>query len=472
MTREAEVVDSLRQGFDRSVTRSYHWRRTQLIELRRMLLGNHVAIEDALRQDLGKPPMETDITELAIVTGEIEHALSRLKRWMRPRKVRVPLTLAPGRGQVVQEPLGVVLIIGPWNYPLQLVTGPLIGALAAGNAVIVKPSEVAAATSALLADLIPRYLDRRAVAVVEGGPEVTGRLLEQRLDHVFFTGSEPVGRIVAETAAKTLTPVTLELGGKSPVFIDDTVDAAAAARRIMWGKLLNAGQTCVAPDYLLATPETARTLLPHLERAVREMYGPDPAASPDYGSIVSERHAQRLEGLLRGQPIAFGGRVSVRERYVAPTVLDGVAPGSRIMQEEIFGPILPIVHVGSAEEARAFIRARPKPLATYVFSQNKRVRRGFVAETTSGGLGFGVPAAHLGVPDLPFGGVGASGLGSYHGQNSFATFSHAKAVLDKPLRPDVMRLAYYPPYGSRLKKFLLWVLTGVRSRANHDDRPV
>ncbi|MGX1793052.1 aldehyde dehydrogenase family protein [Microbacterium sp. NPDC055312] len=453
MSPAEQTAHELRAAFDAGITRSRRWRRDQLRALRRMLIENRPEIEQALHTDLGKHPLEAVITEIGMVIAEIDYALPRLRRWMRARTVPLPLVLAPARGRIAPEPLGVVLIIGPWNYPLQLVLNPLVGALAAGNAAVVKPSELAGATSSLLAELLPLYLDQRAVAVVEGGAEVTGRLLEQRFDHIFFTGSEKVGGIVATAAARTLTPVTLELGGKSPTYIDDSVDLAVAARRIMWGKLLNAGQTCVAPDYLLATPATARALVPHLERATREMYGADAAASPDYGRIVTARHTERLARMLADAAPAFGGEVSVEQRYVAPTVVDGVGADSPLMQEEIFGPILPIVHVESAAEARAFIRSRPKPLAAYVFSRRRRVRRAFLAETSSGGLSFGAPAAHLGAPQLPFGGVGTSGMGAYHGEASFRTFSHLKSVLDKPLRPDTMRLAY-PPYRGWVKSLL------------------
>lgn len=461
MSGARQTTQALRAGFDTGITRSRRWRRDQLSALRRMLIENLPEIEQALQADLGKHAMEAVITEIGMVIAEIDYALPRLRRWMRARTVPLPLMLAPARGRIAPEPLGVVLIIGPWNYPLQLVLNPLVGALAAGNTAVVKPSELARATSAMLADLLPRYLDRRAVAVVEGGAEATGELLEQRFDHIFFTGSEKVGGIVAAAAARTLTPVTLELGGKSPTYVDDSVDLAAAARRIMWGKLLNAGQTCVAPDYLLATPATARSLLPHLERATRELYGADAGTSSDFGRIVTTRHTERLAQMLTDVTPAFGGEVSIEERYVAPTVVDGVSPDSPLMQEEIFGPILPIVHVRSADEARAFIRSRPKPLAAYVFSRRRRVRRAFLTETSSGGLSFGAPAAHLGAPQLPFGGVGASGMGAYHGEASFRTFSHFKSVLDKPLRPDTMRLAY-PPYRGRLKRLLLRML--VRGR--------
>ena len=460
----------LRHAFDAGVTRPLRWRRRQLRAIRRLLLENRSEIEAALRNDLGKHAAEAAITETGIVLGEIAHAEKHLRRWARPRRVSLPLVLAPASGRVVAEPLGVVLIIGPWNYPLQLMLGPLVGAIAAGNAAVLKPSEIAAATAETLARLVPRYLDPRAVAVAQGGPETTGRLLEQRFDHVFFTGSERVGTLVAQAAARTLTPVTLELGGKSPVYVDGTVDLAAAARRIMWGKLLNAGQTCVAPDYLLATPATARALLPHLERAVHEMYGADPELSEDYGRIITTGHAERLARLLEGQQPAFGGTVAAERRYADPTVIDGADPESPLMQEEIFGPILPIVHVRSAEEARAFIRRRPKPLSAYVFTDDRRARRAFLEQTSSGALAFGVPAAHLSAPNLPFGGVGPSGIGGYHGERSFTAFSHLKSVLDKPLKPDTLRLVY-PPYRGAATALIVRLMTGAPRRRGARARP-
>ncbi len=463
VTDAEAIVDRLRRHFDSGVTRPYRWRATQLRALRRLILENQGAIKDALHSDLGKPTAEVVITDTGPVIGEIEYALHRLRLWMRPRRVRPPLVLLPARARVLREPRGVVLIISPWNYPVNLLLSPLVGALAAGNTVILKPSEVAAATSSLLARLIPQYLDSEAVAVVEGGAAVVGDLLDQHLDHIFFTGSERVGRIVAAAAARSLTPVTLELGGKSPVYVDKTVDLAVAARRIMWGKLINSGQTCVAPDYLLATLQVAGELVPHLERAVQHMYGEDPVASPDYCDIATVGHAERLARLLVGQPISFGGTADVGARRIAPTVVDGADPASPLMQEEIFGPILPIVHVASSREALDFIRARPKPLALYLFSRDPSVRTAFAEETSSGALGIGFPTAHLGVPGLPFGGVGASGIGAYHGERSFMTFTHEKAVLDKPLHPDTASLAY-PPYGRPATSVLMRLMQGPRGR--------
>ncbi|MGK9146490.1 aldehyde dehydrogenase family protein [Plantibacter flavus] len=439
------AVTTLRQCFDRGTTKPLAWRLRQLRALKRMLVERGGELEQALAADLGKSGTESQLTEIGLLVGEIDHALKHLRSWVRPRRVSVPLALAPAAASVVAEPVGVVLVIGPWNYPVQLCLGPLIGALAAGDAVLVKPSELAPATSAALARLLPEYLDDRAVVVLEGGVELSTALLAERFDHIFYTGGAAVGRVVARAAAEHLTPITLELGGKSPVYVDDTVDLADAARRIVWGKLLNAGQTCVAPDYLLATRAVADRLVPYLRDAITELYGPDPATSSDYGRIVTDKHFARVSGLLGGLEAAIGGEHDASTRYIAPTVVNGVDPAARVMQEEIFGPILPILHVSGLEQAIAHIRAGEKPLALYVFSDDKATRRRFTRDTSSGALAFGVPAAHLLVPGLPFGGVGASGMGAYHGRYSFDTFSHAKAVLAKPLSPDTLSLVY-PPF--------------------------
>ncbi|MET3510837.1 aldehyde dehydrogenase family protein [Plantibacter flavus] len=441
----ADAVARLRQTFDRGTTKPVAWRLRQLRALKQLLLERGGELERALATDLGKSGTEAQITEIGLLVGEIDHTLKHLKRWVRPRRVAVPLTLAPASASVVAEPVGVVLVIGPWNYPVQLCIGPVIGALAAGDAVLLKPSELAPATSAALARLLPEYLDDRAVAVVEGDAAVATALLAERFDHIFYTGGATVGKVVARAAAEHLTTITLELGGKSPVYVDDTVDLADAARRIVWGKLMNAGQTCVAPDYLLATRSVADRLVPHLRDAIAALYGPDPADSADYGRIISDRHFDRVSGLLDGLEPALGGEVDASERYIAPTVVNGVDASASIMQEEIFGPILPILHVSGLEQAIAHIRAGEKPLALYVFSDDRATRKRFTRDTSSGALAFGVPAAHLLVPGLPFGGVGASGMGAYHGHHSFDTFSHAKAVFSKPLSPDTLSLVY-PPF--------------------------
>ncbi|MEO7015683.1 MAG: aldehyde dehydrogenase family protein [Leifsonia sp.] len=448
----AQTVEALRRTFDSGITKPFSWRLAQLRALRRMLTERAAEFEDALLADLAKNPTESQIAEIGFVVGEIDHTLRHLRKWLRPRRIRVPGALLPARASVIREPLGVVLVIAPWNYPVQLLLGPLVGALAAGNAVLLKPSELAPATSAAMARLVPEYLDRRAVTVVEGGVEETTELLEQRYDHIFYTGNSRVGRIVAVAAVEHLTPVTLELGGKSPVFVDDTVDLAAAAQRIAWGKFMNAGQTCVAPDYILATASVARRLVPALGAALGELYGEDPATSPDYGRIVNPRQYERLTGLLDAQEAVIGGTGDRASRYLAPTVLSDVAIDAPVMREEIFGPILPIVTVAGLDEAIGIIRGGDKPLALYVFSESARVRKRILTETSSGAVGFGVPAAHLAVSGLPFGGVGESGNGSYHGENSLRTFSHEKAVLTKSLKPDTMKLIY-PPYTEAKDRF-------------------
>lgn len=448
----ARTVDELRSAFERGVTKPLAWRLGQVRALRRMLIERAAEFEDALLSDLAKNPTESQIAELGFVVGEIDHTLAHLRRWLRPKRVRVPGALLPARASTVLEPVGVVLVIAPWNYPVQLLLAPLVGALAAGNAVVLKPSELAPATSAAMARLIPQYLDARAVAVVEGGVEDTTDLLAQRWDHIFYTGNGRVGRIVAAAAVENLTPVTLELGGKSPVYVDDTVDIAAAAQRIAWGKFMNAGQTCVAPDYVLAERSIVPRLTEALRDAVRDLYGDDPAQSPDYGRIVNDRQFERLAGMLGSGTAAVGGDHDAASRYLAPTVLTDVAPESPVMAEEIFGPILPILPVDGLDDAIRVIRAGDKPLALYVFTTSATTRRRILTETSSGAVGFNVPAAHLAVAGLPFGGVGESGAGAYHGERSLRTFSHEKAVLSKPLSPDTLRLIY-PPYTEAKDRF-------------------
>jgi aldehyde dehydrogenase (NAD+) len=446
-------VAAARDAFRAGTTKPLAWRLRQLAALRRMMLEQGSALEDALSADLGKSPTESQMSEIGVVVGEIDNTVRHLRRWLRPKRVSIPLSVAPAAASVVREPLGVVLVIAPWNYPVQLALVPLVGALAAGNAVILKPSELAPATSAVLARLIPEYLDPSAVAVVEGGVEETTELLTEKFDHIFFTGNARVGRIVAHAAAEHLTPVTLELGGKSPVYVHDDADPAEIADRLVFGKFLNAGQTCVAPDYLLTTPQTARRLLPHLRDAVTRLYGDDPQASPDYGRIVNDRQFSRLSGLLDGVHADIGGATDRTTRYIAPTIVDGVGMDAPLMQEEIFGPILPIVHVSGVDQAIEVISAREKPLALYLFTESRDLVRRFLRDTSSGAFGVSIPAAHLLVPGLPFGGVGESGMGRYHGEFSIDTFSHHKAVLSKPARPDTLRFIY-PPFTARRDAFI------------------
>ncbi|MEV7175814.1 aldehyde dehydrogenase family protein [Kitasatospora sp. NPDC093679] len=429
----ADLVARLRAAFRTGRTRPLSWRTGQLHRLRALLTENGPELAAALGADLGKSEQEAMRTDVDFVVREIDHTLEHLGDWLRPEDAPVPERLAGARARTQYDPLGVVLVIAPWNYPVQLLLAPVAGALAAGNAVVAKPSELAPVTSALLARLLPAYLDTTAVAVVEGGVPETTALLAQRFDHIFYTGNGAVGRVVMRAAAEHLTPVTLELGGKSPAFVDAGADLAVVAERLVAGKFLNAGQTCVAPDYVLTDPATARALEPLLADAVRARYGEDPAASPLYSRIVNERHFDRLAALLGSGRTVVGGGHDRAGRYLAPTVLAEVSPDSPVMQEEIFGPILPIVEVAGLDEAIDFVNDREKPLALYVFSPSEETRRRLAEETSSGGLGFGLPLAHLTVSDLPFGGVGESGMGSYHGRYSIEAFSHRKAVLEVPV---------------------------------------
>ncbi|MCF3134915.1 aldehyde dehydrogenase family protein [Streptomyces olivochromogenes] len=430
----ADVVARLRATFRTGRTRPVEWRTGQLRRLREMLTEGGPDLAAALHADLGKSSAEAYRTEIDFTIREIDHTLDHLDQWLRPESAPVPAHLGDDATAWTQyDPLGVVLVIAPWNYPAQLLLAPMVGALASGNAVVAKPSELAPATSAALARLVPAYLDTDAVAVVEGGVPETTALLAERFDHIFYTGNGTVGRVVMRAAAEHLTPVTLELGGKSPVFVDRGTDLDVVADRLARGKFLNAGQTCVAPDYVLTDPETAPALERALVRAVEALFGTDPAASAGYGRIVNERHFDRLSGLLDSGRVAVGGGSDRTSKYIAPTVLADVDPDAPVMREEIFGPILPLVTVPDLDAAIGFINDRDKPLALYVFSESDDTRRRIAAETSSGGLGHGLPLAHLTVSDLPFGGVGESGTGSYHGRYSIETFSHRKAVLEKPL---------------------------------------
>jgi len=383
------LADRLRSTFRLGVTRPLAWRRRQLQQMRRMLVEHEDEFLDALAADLGKPRTEGYLTDIAFVLSELDDMLKHLEKW--------------------NKPLGVVLVIAPWNYPIQLLLVPVAGAIAAGNAVVMKPSEVSAATSTALARLVPKYFDGSAIALVEGGVPETTELLDQ---HIFYTGNGTVGRIVmAAAATKNLTPVTLELGGKSPVIVDDSANIEVAARRVAWGKWLNSGQTCVAPDYVLVDRKVESRFIDALRAAITGFYGDNPQTSDSYGRIVSTRHFDRLTSMLGDGSVAIGGQHDAADRYIAPTVLVDVRPDSRIMAEEIFGPILPIIPVSSLDEAITFVTDRPHPLALYVFSERKNVVERVLNETTAGGVTVNGTLLHLTNPNLPFGGVGESGMG-------------------------------------------------------------
>ena len=442
----AALVGGLRDTFDSQLTRPLAWRRAQLLALRRLLVERETELADALQQDLGKHPTESHTTELGFTRNEIDFTLKHLAKWSRSAKVRMPLTLQPASARVTPQPLGVMLILSPWNYPVQLLLAPLCGALAAGNCVLLKPSELAPATSAALARWLPEYLDPDAVAVVEGGKDVTTALLRERFDHIFFTGGAAVAKIVMAAAAHHLTPVTLELGGKCPAIVSDG-DLRAIARRLAFGKFLNAGQTCVAPDYLLVTRPNVEPLLRHLREVLVEFYGTDVADSRDYGRIINEAHFDRLTGYLDGADVVIGGRSDRARLTIEPTVVMAPPPTSPLMSEEIFGPILPIIPIDDVDAALCYIREHPAPLAAYVFTERADVRNAVESRVQAGAIGINICAAHLAVPGLPFGGVGASGMGAYHGKHSFDTFSQLRPVFSKSTRLDTLRVAY-PPYSA------------------------
>jgi aldehyde dehydrogenase (NAD+) len=445
------LVDEVRERFDSGITRSLDWRLRQLDAIARFVEERETEILGALRADLGKPEMEAYGAEVSYVANDVVHTKKHLRAWMKPEKVASPLVVQPGQSYVVREPLGVALIISPWNYPFQLLMAPLVAAVSAGNCAILKPSEVAPATSALLAKWIPKYLDG-CVKVVEGGVPETTRLLEQRFDHIFYTGNGKVGRVIMAAAAKHLTPTTLELGGKSPCIVDASADLDVAAKRIVWGKFFNAGQTCVAPDYVLVEESVHDALLNRMVATVRSFYGDDPQRSADFARVVNERHLARLVKLLEGQTLACGGQHDAKDRYLAPTILRDVSPDSAVMQEEIFGPILPVIAVPHVDAAITFVTRRDKPLALYVFSQRETVQAKVRDRTSAGGMAINHVWLHLAVPELPFGGVGESGMGAYHGKQGFETFSHRKSVLKKPTQIDPPLL--YPPYTETKAKWV------------------
>lgn len=440
----ATVVQTLRDAFDSGRTRDLAWRQGQLAALERMMIENEAGIAEALAADLGKPFGEACTAEIDFVRNEAAHARKHLRRWSRPQRAATPLAIQPGKSVVEAAPYGVTLIIGAWNYPFQLVLGPLVGAIAAGNCAVIKPSEMAPRSSALLKQLVERYLDPRAFAVVEGDADVSTALLVQKFDLIFYTGGERVGRVVMAAAAKHLTPVVLELGGQNPCIVDETADLAVAARRIVWGRFLNAGQICVAPDHVYVAASVEARLLNELKQAVTTMFGPDPKQSPDYGRIINARHAARLEALLAGGRAVTGGVADVDACYVAPTILTEVSPDAPVLAEEVFGPILPVLPYETLEAPLAAINARSPALALYAFTRNKATADRIIASTRSGSVTINDTVIFMANPNLPFGGVGASGMGAYHGRYSFETFSHRRAVLRRGFSLDAS--VRYPPF--------------------------
>jgi aldehyde dehydrogenase (NAD+) len=438
------MIAKQRAFFATNKTKDYSFRVSQLQKLLQLIKENEQLILDALHADLRKPAIETFGSEILGTISEVKYALKHLKAWMKPQKVGTPLTLFPSSSYIYAEPLGVVLIVAPWNYPFVLTLQPLIGAISAGNCAILKPSEHTPHTSSAIAKIINSNFDPSFIAAIEGGIETNQALLAEKFDHIFFTGGTAIGKIVMEAAAKNLTPVTLELGGKSPCIVDETCDLDITAKRIVWGKFYNCGQTCVAPDYLLVQKKIKPILIQKLVECIKTFFGENPQQSADLGRIVNERQFDRLLSLLDEGKILTGGQSDRRDRYIAPTLIDQVPANAGIMTDEIFGPILPILEYEEISEAIAFVNAQPKPLALYLFSSHKQTQAQVLQSISFGGGCLNDIIMHLSNPELPFGGVGDSGIGNYHGKSSFDTFTHRKSVLKNSFRFDLKWR--YPPY--------------------------
>lgn len=455
-----EAIESCVQGtknfFATHITKSYQFRAEQLQRLSAAVSAYQQRLTDALYKDLHKVSMEVYATEIGMVQEEIRFLLKHLKTLMKPKRVRTPISHFLASSTVYHEPYGTALIMSPWNYPVNLTLTPLAGAIAAGNCAVLKPSNYSPETSKVIAELIAETFDPHFVTVVTGGREENSSLLEQPFDYIFFTGGATVGRLVMEAAARRLTPVTLELGGKSPCIIDKTADIKTAARRILFGKLLNGGQTCVAPDYVLIHKEVQEAFIEQCKATLREFLPTEAYISSNVPRIVNDKHFERLMHLMEGEHAVIGGDADARARFIPLTVLDGVSFDAPVMQEEIFGPILPLIPFTDLQWAVDQIRARPKPLALYLFTKDRTVERKILAEVSFGGGCINDTVVQLANPLMPFGGVGASGLGSYHGKQSFYTFSHEKSVMKKSLLIDLpMR---YHPYSEKklnlIKKFM------------------
>ncbi len=438
------LVSRHRNYFRTGATRSVEWRESQLTALRAMMTDHARDYYEALWTDLRRNRTDADLTDVKYLASEVDHALGHLREWMKPLEVSTPLALAPAHTHVRFDPLGVGLIIGTWNYPVMLTLSPLIAAISGGNAAVIKPSDMTAATAGVIARLLPEYLDREAFSVVLGGSPQTTALLQQQWDHIFFTGGTTVAKVVMTAAAKQLTPVVLELGGKSPTIVHSSADLRVAARRIAQGRWNNAGQTCTAPDYILVFKDVAGPFLEHLKETVIDFYGDDPQKSPDYGRIVNLRHFDRLTALLASGKVYHGGQHDRADRFIAPTVLVNVSPDSPVMQDEIFGPILPVLEVGEVQQVIDFVNARPSPLGLYLFAEDQRVTEQVLAATASGDAAVNDCTIQPIIPDLPFGGVGNSGMGKYHGEWGFRAYTNARGVLYHSTRIDLD--VRYPPY--------------------------
>lgn len=440
----AEAVKRQRTWFATGQSLDIDFRVTQLKKLRDLIARHEDEILAALNTDLGKSAFEGYATELGMALNPIDYAIKNTARWAKPKRVTTPLFHFIGSSHIHSDPYGVTLIISPWNYPFQLAVSPLSGAIAAGNTCVIKPSEVAPATSKILAKIINPNFDPGFLYVLEGGIEATTDLLKEKFDYIFFTGGTNIGRVVYEAAAKHLTPVTLELGGKSPCIVDKDINLGIAARRITWGKLINSGQTCVAPDYLYVHKDIKASLIEAIKKEIKGFYGDSPMDNDEYGKIINRRHFDRLRSYLGSGKIVHGGNANENTLKMEPTIVENPSSDSPLLNEEIFGPILPVIEFGDVREVIGYVNARPKPLALYLFSNDSDFQDSILKNTSSGGVSINDTVMHMTGESMPFGGVGDSGMGGYHGEHSFDTFSHKKSVLKRTFWPDAP--LRYPPY--------------------------
>jgi aldehyde dehydrogenase (NAD+) len=444
MKKISDIIEKQKIFFAQGSLQEVGFRKEMLKKLKNSVLKHGNSIAEALKKDLGKSSFETYATETGLILEEINYHIKHLSKWTKPIKVRSPWVHFISKSRIFPEPFGRVLIFGTWNYPVQINLMPLIGAISAGNCAIIKPSEFTPHSSELLSKIIGETFPEDFVSVIQGEVEESQFLLSQKFDMIFFTGSNKTGRIILEGASRNLTPVCLELGGKSPCIVDESANIDLSARRIIWGKFVNAGQTCISPDYLFAHKNVKDQLLGKMQEYIHKFFGPDPAQSPDYGRIINQSNLNRLTALLSAGKVIAGAKVIPQERYLSPTIIDEINPEDPIMQEEIFGPILPVMTYSNFEEVKEYVNANPKPLALYYFSQSREYKKRVIREISAGTMCINETVVHFGNSYLPFGGVGNSGFGKYHGKFSFDTFSHLKSVLYKSTLVDLP--FRYPPY--------------------------
>lgn len=452
----SHLVTEQRTYFQSGATRSVNFRLEQLTKLKNLIIENEVALCDTLNKDLGKHSTEAKFTEVRFIVGELDYTIKHLKNWVKGQKVSTPFVMFPGKSQRLPEPKGCAFVIGPWNYPFQLVMGPLIGAIAAGNCAIIKPSEITQHTTALILKLINENFDHKFIHAIDVMPEEMADVLSNKFDHIFFTGGTRVAKIILHAAAEHLTPVTLELGGKSPCIVDETADLDYAAHKIIFGKMMNAGQTCIAPDYLYVHESVKKALLERLIATLKKFYGDHPEKSESFGRIVSEAHFQRLQDLYTDANIVVGGTANAETRYIAPTILDDVTWDQPVMREEIFGPILPVLTFSKINDVITTLNDKPKPLAFYLFSKRSATINLVKERASFGGACINDCLMQAVNPELPFGGVGNSGFGAYHGKSSFDVFSHYRSIYQRTFAIDFDFM--YPPFSEAKERILSYFM--------------